>query len=132
MQHGPVHADVYDLIREKEGVEGLDDWSQHFHGEGYYVVLDKDPGIHALSRFEARILKETAEKYKNDDDFDVARKTHRFSEYVVTYKKGRVRTIRLETLIHAVSPAPMTSSILRDLNQKQELDELFDSAKPPA
>jgi uncharacterized phage-associated protein len=130
MQHGPVHADLYDLTKAKEGAEGVAEWSQHFHSEGYSVVLDKDPGVNALSRFEVRILNQTIEKYEEVDDFDVARVTHNFSEYGTTYKKkGKKRTISLEKIVHAVSPPAMVTSILRDLRQKQEIDELFESAK---
>jgi len=132
MQHGPVHADLYDLIKERRGADGLVEWSRHFHNEDYFVVLDEDPGVNALSRFEARTLVETARKYKQADDFDVARQTHRFTEYGITYKKGKARTISLEKVIHAVSPSPMVSSILRDLREKQEIDELFASAKKAA
>ena len=132
LQYGPIHADLYDLIREREGAEAQVEWSKHFRNENYFVVLDKDPGISALSRFEVQILKETAKKYKDDDDFDVALQTHKFTEYGITYKKGRARTISMEQLIHAVSPAPMVNSILRDLKEKQEIDELFSSAKKAA
>jgi uncharacterized phage-associated protein len=129
MQHGPVHADLYDLIKQREGAEGLAEWSRHFHNENYFVVLDEDPGVNALSRFEARTLAETVRKYEKDDDFDVAHQTHRFTEYGITYKKGKARTISLDKIIHAVSPSPMANSILRDLREKQEIDGLFASAK---
>src|SRR4051794_21960820 len=43
MKYGPIHADVYDLIKQREGAEGLDDWAKHFHNEHYHLVLDKDP-----------------------------------------------------------------------------------------
>jgi uncharacterized phage-associated protein len=129
MKYGPIHADLYDLIKGREGAEGLAEWSRHFHGENYFVVLDEDPGMNALSRFEARVLAATAKKYEKEDDFDIALLTHRFVEYGTSYKKGRARTIPLKKIVNAVSPGPMVNSILRDLKEKQELDELFESAK---
>jgi hypothetical protein len=62
MQHGPIHADVYDLINQKEDAEGLAEWLQHFHNEDYFVVVDTDPGVNALSRFEARVLVDRGQK----------------------------------------------------------------------
>jgi hypothetical protein len=129
MRYGPIHADVYSLINEKEDAEGFARWSRYFHNENYFVVLDEDPGINALSRFEARILTETLKKHENDDDFDIAHQTHKFTEYGITYKKGRARTITLEQIIHAVGLSPMASSIVRELKEKQETDELFASAR---
>jgi uncharacterized phage-associated protein len=129
LRHGPIHADVYDLIKEREGTEGLAEWSKHFHNETYFVVLDKDPGINALSRFEARVLAQTAKKYENIADFDVARLTHRFSEYGTTYRKGKARTIPIEALVYAVTPGPLVSSVLRDLRDKQVIDEMFGGAE---
>ena len=125
MQYGPIHTDLYDLIRKREGAEGLAEWSQHFHNENYFVVLDKDPGVNALSRFEARVLAQTVEKYEKVEDFDLARLTHRFTEYGTTYTKGKARTISLKKIVYAVSPTAMANSILRDLREKQEIDEFF-------
>ena len=129
LQYGPIHSDLYDLIAQKEGAEGLAEWLRHFHNENYFVVLDQDPGVNALSRFEARVLAETAKKYEKNDDFDIARLTHRYTEYGITYKKGRARTISPEAIIHAVTPSPIVNSILRDLREKQEIDGLFARAK---
>jgi uncharacterized phage-associated protein len=125
MKYGPIHGDVYSLMNEKQGTEGVAEWSQYFHNEGYQVVLDAEPGINALSRFEARILTETLKKYENDDDWDVALQTHGFAEYRATYSKGRARHIPLEQILHAVRLTPMARSIVRDLKEKEGLDELF-------
>jgi uncharacterized phage-associated protein len=132
MKHGPIHGDVYSLIKKEGGAEGLAEWSKHFHTEGYRVVLDADPGINALSRFEARVLNEVIKKYEDEDDWDIAHQTHGFYEYSSAFKKGRARRITLEQIIHAVKLSPMATSIVRDLKEKQEIDELFASAKKPA
>jgi uncharacterized phage-associated protein len=130
LQHGPIHSDVYDLIKKRDRAEGLAEWSKHFHNDGYYVVLDLDPGLNALSRFEARVLKEVLKRHQDEDDWDVARETHEFSEYATTYKKGSARTISLEQVIHAIRGlGPMAATIVRDLKEKDEIDELFASAK---
>src|SRR4051812_12952511 len=43
MKYGPIHADVYDLIKQREASEGTPQWASHFHNEHYYLVLDRDP-----------------------------------------------------------------------------------------
>jgi uncharacterized phage-associated protein len=129
MKYGPINARVYDLITEKEGAEGSADWARHFHNEGYHLVLDEDPGVNALSRFEARLLEETLRKHEKDDDWDVTWLTHKFPEYGQTYRpQSRPRAIPLEAIIGAVRLGPMAKSIERDLKEQDELDELFASA----
>ena len=131
MKYGPIHSDVYDLINERQGNEGAADWSLHFHNEHYDVVLDKDPGVNALSRFEVRVLTDTLKKHEDDDTWDLALQTHKLPEYTSVYSKDRARTITLEQIIHAVKLTPMANSIMRDLKEKDEIDELFASAKKP-
>ncbi len=129
LQYGPVHSGVLDLINGK-ATEGSAEWTRHFHNDGFYVTLDEDPGLNALSRFEVQVLTETLKKNENVEDFDLARLTHKFSEYGTNYQKGRARRITLEQLIYAVGGlAPMVKSIVRDLKEKDELDEMFASAR---
>jgi uncharacterized phage-associated protein len=131
MKYGPIHGDLYDLINERKGTEGLAEWSRHFHNEDYHVALDVDPGLNAISRFEKRLLIETLKKHENDDDWDVADQTHKLSEYTSTYSKKGARTIKLEQLIYAVHLTAMERSILRDLEEQEGLDNLFASVKNP-
>ena len=132
MKYGPIHGDVYSLIKRQESTPGFDEWSRHFHTEGYNVVLDADPGVNALSRFEVRTLEEVLKRNESKDVWDLALQTHHFPEYGKTYRKGRARLITLQTLIRAIGLTPMAKSIIRDLREKQELDEMFASAKESA
>jgi hypothetical protein len=129
MKYGPINARVYDLIREKKDADGSADWAQHFHKDGYHIVLDKDPGMNALSRFEARLLEDTLRKHEKDDDWDIALLTHKFPEYHQTYRrKTKPRAISLQAIATAVGLGPMARSIERDLKQQDDLDELFAGA----
>ncbi|HEV3118470.1 MAG TPA: Panacea domain-containing protein, partial [Gemmataceae bacterium] len=78
MKYGPIHGDVYDLINKREGTEGGEEWSEHFHNDRYFVVLHDEPTISALSRFEIGILNEVLERHEEEDDWDVTRYTHAF------------------------------------------------------
>jgi uncharacterized phage-associated protein len=106
LKYGPVHSEVYDLIKDREDAPGLPAWSQYFHTDGVMVVLDKDPGINALSRFEVKLLNDAAEKYAGWEPFDLSRETHKFSEYVTTYRKGRPGTITLGEADSCARPDP--------------------------
>src|SRR5947208_2606985 len=115
MKYGPVHAEVYNLIGEKDGSDGSEEWSEHFHNEGYFVVLNDDPPISSLSRFEIEVLKDVLEKHEEEDDWDIAWHTHKFPEYKMSYRKGMSHTIPLEQVIHAVGLTPKSEAIMRDL-----------------
>ena len=131
MRYGPVHSGVLDLINEKDGEAA--EWARHFHNDGFYVTLDEDPGVNSLSRFESRVLADTLKKHEDVEDFDLARLTHKFSEYVVNYQKGRGRRITLEQLVQAVGGlSPIAHSVLRDLKEKDEADEMFANAEKAA
>src|SRR2546428_6603962 len=71
MKYGPIHGDVYSLIKEREDAEGIDEWAKFFQTEGYHVVLRTDPGVNALSRFETRLLNEVFEEHKDEADWDI-------------------------------------------------------------
>jgi uncharacterized phage-associated protein len=132
LKYGPIHSDVDDLIKQRQGRQGkeqLADWSRHFHTEHYDVVLDEDPGVNALSRFEERLLVETSKKHEDEDTWDLAHKIHRLREYALNFREGRGRTITLEELLRAVNLGAMANSIVRDLKEKQEMNELFESAE---
>src|SRR5262245_7595964 len=45
MQHGPIHSDVYDMIKGSHRDQTL--WSEYFANEGYNVVLTRDPVVGA-------------------------------------------------------------------------------------
>jgi uncharacterized phage-associated protein len=129
MKYGPVHAGVYDLINKREGAAGVEEWSEYFHNDGYFVVLHDEPTINALSRFEIGILRDVLERHEEEDDWDVTWHTHAFPEYVMSYKKGQSRTIPFEQMIHAaVAPARKGEAIMRDLKEKEEIDDLFANA----
>ncbi|HLN27593.1 MAG TPA: Panacea domain-containing protein [Gemmataceae bacterium] len=130
MKYGPIHGDVYNLlIGDKERAEGTAEWSEHFHNDGFYVVLHDEPAISTLSRFEIETLKNVLEAYEDEDDWDVARHTHAFLEYKIAYRPNQSRTIPFEQILNAVGLSRRRESILRDLKEKEEIDDLFAGAE---
>jgi len=123
MKYGPIHSEVYDLI--KGGHSDQAEWSKHFANDAHLIVMRGDPGICALSRFEIGILNEVCEQFMGFDDWDVADATHDFSEYKKTYRAGTSTTIPPEQMIQAVGLGKKKDAILRDAEEKEQIDRLF-------
>src|SRR5580704_14197102 len=54
MRHGPLHGEVYNLIKGEHESDQL--WSEHFSSEGNTLSLLKDPGRLELSPYEIEKL----------------------------------------------------------------------------
>jgi hypothetical protein len=123
MKYGPIHSEVYDLI--KGGHSDQAEWSKHFGNDAHLIILRDEPSISALSRYEIGILDEVSQKYMGYDDWDVAEATHGFQEYKSTYREGTSTTIPPERMIEAVGLGAKKEAILRDAEQKAYFDHLF-------
>ncbi len=91
MDYGPIHSEVYDLIKGSHSAQP--DWSGHFQNEDYFVKLTKDLSPSALSRFEVGLLNAVSAEHLGQDDFDVALDTHR-EEWKKTTTRARQRQSR--------------------------------------
>ena len=128
MEHGPIHSEVYDLI--KGGHAEQVHWSRHLANDTYHVVLNEDPGVCALSRHEIGVLADVSDRYIGQDTWDVvAAETHTFSEYKETYHEGTSRPIPLELVIDAVGLGDKKEEILRDAEEKNFFDQFFGTSK---
>ena len=127
MKHGPIHSDVYDLI--KGGGNEQASWSRHFENEDYKVCLsDDDLRVSALSRYEIDLLNEISTKYAGFGTWDVAQATHT-DEYTKNYHEGTSMPIPLEDLIEAVGRKADIAAILLDAEEKTYFDKLFAGKK---
>jgi uncharacterized phage-associated protein len=97
MKHGPLHSEVYNLVKGEHDSEQL--WSEYFSSEGNTVTLLKDPGRLELSPYEIEKLIEVSNRHRLDDTWDVAEATHEFGEYLACYQEGTSRTIPLEKIL---------------------------------
>ncbi len=126
MDYGPIHSEVYDLIKGSHSAQA--DWSRHFQNEGYLVRLAHDLGPSALSRFEVNLLNKISSERLGCDDFDVANETH-FAEWEKNHHKGTSTAIPLEHLIEAVGRMKDKDAILQDAEEKAFFDKLFTREK---
>jgi uncharacterized phage-associated protein len=104
MKNGPLHSEVYDLIKGDHPQQAR--WAEHIRKQGYHVQLEQDPGVKQLSRFEIQILREVADHWKDQDDWELAESTHSFPEWRKNYVEGTSRVIPLEDAFSAVGFAP--------------------------
>lgn len=86
MNNGPLHSEVYDLIKGEHAKAPL--WAEHIRKEGYEVELLKDPGVSELSAAEVRTLRSVSEKYASFSEWDLVEVTHDFPEWLKNVPKN--------------------------------------------
>ena len=125
MDYGPIHSEIYELIKGGNTDQKL--WSTYFANDAFYVRLTHDPGVAALSRYETGILSDLSQKYMGYDDWDAANETRQFPEYVQAYegKSRRPIAINFGRLIEAVGHGPDKAKITSDAAEKPFFDDLF-------
>jgi uncharacterized phage-associated protein len=104
MDHGPLHSEVYSLVKGEHESEQV--WAEHFSSEGNTVALLKDPGRLDLSPYEIEKLAEVSNRYRLTDTWAVADETHDFGEYVACYVEGTSTTIPLEKILGELGFTP--------------------------
>jgi uncharacterized phage-associated protein len=126
MKNGPLHSEVYDLIKGEHIGEPL--WSEYIRRDGYEVALLKDPGVSELSAAEVRTLAATSERHLDLSEFDLVEVTHGFSEWKENYPnvaESTSRTIPFDSLLAAVGLQGEKAAILEDIQEAARMDQLF-------
>jgi uncharacterized phage-associated protein len=100
LDNGPLHAEVYDLIRGQHESEST--WNQFFRSEGYKVFLIADPGRLELSPYEVGKLTEVCERHRNQSTWKVADLTQEFQEWIDCHASGKSEPIPAEKLLAAL------------------------------
>jgi uncharacterized phage-associated protein len=123
MDNGPLHSDIYDLIKGNHVDEPL--WSQYIRCSGPRdVILSKEPPIGKLARHEIDILTETSDKYSLEDDYTLSMLTHVFPEFIKNYHPNTSTPISLEDVIGEVR-ASEKPAILQDLQDDMNWEHFF-------
>ncbi|MGA2032059.1 MAG: Panacea domain-containing protein [Thermoguttaceae bacterium] len=126
MKNGPLHSEVFNLIKGEHMQEPA--WSEHIHGDGCEVTLEKDPGVSELSAAEVRTLTQTFEKYATTDEWDLVEITHGFPEWSENYPDKAAdtsRTIPFRDLIRAVGLAAEEQAILQEAQEEFEVSQML-------
>jgi uncharacterized phage-associated protein len=128
LDHGPLHSAVYDLIKGQHPDEQL--FYQFFSKHGYRVVLNNDPGISELSRFELEKLRRVVNRYLDLASWDLAHGiTHEFSEWKNNYQADTSSEIDLTDLLKSVGREAELETILQDYQERQQLQNCFDQIR---
>jgi predicted nucleotidyltransferase len=125
MDYGPVLSEVLNLVKGQHADEAI--WSEFIRKDGYAVALEKDPGILSLSRYEIEMLTDTAERYRDVDDWKIVEETHTFDEWKTNFVHGTSTTIPLEDIIQAVGRTNDLSSIIKEAEETAALRRLVGS-----
>lgn len=124
MDNGPLHSEIYNLIKGEHPAEGL--WSKHIQKSQYQIVLTSDPGVLELSAAEIRILNEVADKYGNTDDWELVNQTHEFPEWKNNHSPGSSKPIPLRDILNALNfSSDEIAGILDDLDEHAKHDALL-------
>jgi uncharacterized phage-associated protein len=126
MEHGPLHSEVFDLIKGEHVEEPA--WSRYFRNAGRNIALQREPGVGRLSRQEIELLNQVADERVNRDDWDVAMETHTYQEWRDAYPDPRENTshpISWAQLIDAVGRTADKDSILQDMEDSAAFGRFF-------
>ena len=126
MDWGPLHGEVYDLIRGQQIDEPQ--WAEFFQKDGYRIELKKQPGINTLSRYEIQKLNEVSQRYVSLVDRELGALTHDFPEWKKRFVPKTSRPIPWEDILEAVGRAGDIEEILQDAKEKAIYDRFFAGA----
>jgi uncharacterized phage-associated protein len=130
MKNGPLHSEVYNLIKGEHSDETL--WSEFICREGYEVELLKDPGVSELSPCEVRTLTDTSEHYRSLGEWELVEVTHDFPEWIKNYQNPNEDTsslIPFADMLDALGLSDEKAEILAEAEEKLEMDRLFAQAR---
>jgi uncharacterized phage-associated protein len=126
MNNGPLHSDVYDLIKGTHKDEAM--WSRYIRKSGPRdVVLADEPDVGKLSKHEIELLNEVSDRHMQMDDWELSEATHSFAEFQDHFRKDTSVPIPLEDIIDAVNRGPDKEAILADLKDDLAWDRYFEN-----
>lgn len=120
MKFGPVLTHVKEMIdRAAEG------WDDYIETVGYDVVLVSDPGVDHLSEYEMEMLSQAANRYEDEDRWEVVELTHEFPEWKKHYRQGTSTLIPPEDIAEAVGRAGDLSHLAEEAEEERLMSSLF-------
>ena len=124
MDNGPLHRDVYDLIKGTHNSAPA--WSAYFtNGGPRNLRMTEQASVGLLSRQEIDTLICVLRKHETLDDWALAELTREFPEWRETYKEGTSRPVSLEKIIAGVGRGDDKEAILQDLRESEAFDAVF-------
>lgn len=126
MKNGPLHSEVYDLVKSEH--EGYEEWNRFFRNDGHVVTCLSDPGRLQLSPYEIDKLTDVSERHVGRDTWAVAEVTHQFPEWQRFHRPGTSCTIPLEALLAELGfTDEEVREVVHDAEMQQRLHALLGS-----
>ena len=111
MPHGPALSVIADAIDKGQVAEG---WSEYFAPvSGYRLVLKRDPGTGALSRYEMEKLAEVASRFRHKDRWQTRDETHHLPEWEKNNPGSSRRWIDVRDILEAGNAGDKLESVKR-------------------
>ena len=122
MHEGPLHSEVYDLIKGNYKDEAA--WSRYVSKDGQRDIhLDDEPEMSELSPFETRLLNGLVEDRMAMDDFAVADETHELPEIKGKRPpKNEVKELPILDIMRAACPAEHLEEMMKELRERTAFD----------
>ena len=129
MDHGPVLSQTNNMLKGISSHSVL--WNRHIVQEGPQDHrLIADPGVSHLSRYEIEKLQTVCDRFRNNNDYDLAHFTHAYPEWQKNRPpEGSSRPIPLKDVLDALGMADQESRLKADIAEEIELDRLFGAAQ---
>lgn len=100
MNYGPLHSEVYDLVKGKPDQSQA--WTRCIAKDGVSVHLVTNPGVAKLNDSEVQLLERVAREHEEETEWDIVEWTHSFSEWKAAFQPGTSATIQESDLLAAV------------------------------
>lgn len=126
MKKGPLHSEVYDLIKGQGENPAL--WFQYLRLDEYDIELAHDPGDSELSDYEVDLLSRTAKGYGALTNWQLVELTHAFPEWEKNYRDHEAntsRTIHISDILDAVGLQDEKIAILAEIHSELQENRAF-------
>ena len=126
MDHGPVLSGIYDMIKNTHADPGS--WAVHIRSRGIDVILESNPGVGSLSRYEVQKLQEVSRRYEDLDDWALVKDVVAgFPEYQNNKAPdGSMRPIPVRDVLVAVGRQDDLCEILQEAAEDEALDGFWE------
>ena len=124
MERGPTLSHLLDLAKQR--AYDSSEWDKYIELNGYEITLVQDPGNDKLCRYEVDKLKDIWQRHQDDDEWDVAKETEKFPEWLKNKPKPqRQNDITLLDVLEALGRQDWLEAIVEDAQDEANFARRF-------
>lgn len=126
MDHGPVLSQIYDMLKGESAYSPM--WNHYVKQEGntqnHHLI--SDPGVGSLSKYEIEKIQDVCDRFRNNNDYDLAHLTHTFPEWQKNRPPEKSsRRIPLSDILEALGIADQGQTIIKRNREQADLDRIL-------